>query len=129
MVETNYEVANGSVVLTGTKPCYVNLPNDLFTNLTDVTLEVWVTWAGGGPWQRIWDFGNSNLGEDSQGEATFTQSVFFTPDNGGGMVLSIFPNGIANQQVVSGPALGTGQQHHVVWTYSAAARTAWQISA
>ncbi len=118
-------IENGTVVLTGNKPSYVNLPNDLFTNFTDVTFEIWVTWKGGGVWQRIWDFGNNNQPEeDMQGEATFSQCVFLTPDNGGGMVLSIFPNGIANQQVVSGPALSANIRHHIVWSYSTAAQTA-----
>lgn len=118
-------IVNGEVVLTGTKPSYVNLPNDLFTNLTDVTFEIWVTWRGGGPWQRIWDFGNNNQpAEDLQGDATLSQSIFLTPNNGGGMVLSIFPTGIGNQQVVRGPALSVDARHHVVWTYAAAVKTA-----
>src|SRR5690349_16011931 len=49
-------IADGAVVLSGNKPSYVNLPNDLFKTLTNATFEIWVSWAGGPVWQRIWDF-------------------------------------------------------------------------
>jgi hypothetical protein len=115
-------VSNGEVVLSGVKPSYVDLPNELVDGLTDVTFEIWLTWNGGPVWQRIWDFGNSGQGEDLQGAAT--QSIFLTPNNGGVMDLSIFPNGIGGQQVINGTPLTPNVSHHVVWTYSAAATTA-----
>src|SRR6476661_7382146 len=40
-------IADGAVILSGNKPSYVNLPNDLFKTLTNVTFEIWVSWAGG----------------------------------------------------------------------------------
>src|SRR5262249_19783943 len=101
-------ISQGAVTLSGTKPSYVDLPNDLFTNLNSATLEIWVTWKGGGPWQRIWDFGNSSAGEDSQGAAS--ASIFLTPDNGGGMQLSIYPSAaVFGQQVLNAPRLSTGK--------------------
>jgi hypothetical protein len=112
----NASISNGSVVLSGTDS-YVNLPNNLVATFTNVTIELWATWNGGNNWQRIFDFGNSNNGEDVQGAAT--QSIFLTPNNGGGMVLSMFPDGIGGQQTVTGPALTTGAQHHIVWNYDA----------
>jgi hypothetical protein len=55
----------GSLTLTGAHSLeYVNLPNDIISGLNDATFEAWLTWNGGGPWQRIFDFGNSNGGED-----------------------------------------------------------------
>src|SRR6266567_777301 len=113
-------VNNGAVLLSGNKPSYVNLPNDLFVNLTNVTFEIWVTWNGGPVWQRIWDFGNNDNAEDIQGAAT--QSIFLTPNNGGGMDLSIFPNGIGGQQVVTAPALAIGGLHQIAWTYDASTK-------
>jgi hypothetical protein len=115
-------VTNGVVILSGNKPSYVNLPNDLVSNLTDVTFEIWLNWNGGPVWQRIWDFGNNTGGEDLQGVAT--QSIFFTPNNGAVMDLSIFPNGIGVQQVINAPPLNPGVMHHLVWSYSAATTTA-----
>lgn len=55
----------GSLTLAGGHTLeYVNLPNDIIHGLNDATFEAWLTWSGGGPWQRIFDFGNSNGGED-----------------------------------------------------------------
>ncbi len=115
-------IVDRAAVLSGTKPSYVNLPNDLVTGLTSASFAVWVTWNGGPVWQRIWDFGNNDNTEDLQG--TGTQSIFLTPNNGGGMVLSIFPNGIGGQQVITGPALAIGGLHQIVWTYDAPSKKA-----
>jgi hypothetical protein len=114
-------IHDNAVVLTGRKPSYVNLPNNLLDGLTDVTLEFWLTWSGGSVWQRLIDAGNSTAGEDNQGAAT--QSLFLTPNNGGVMDLSIFPDGIGGQQVINGPPLTPGTPHHLVWSYSQAATT------
>lgn len=55
----------GSLTLTGAHSLeYVNLPNDIISGLNNATFEAWLTWGGGGPWQRIFDFGNSGGGED-----------------------------------------------------------------
>ncbi len=43
---------------------YVNLPNGIVSGLHDATFEAWLTWNGGGSWQRIFDFGGSTSGED-----------------------------------------------------------------
>jgi hypothetical protein len=55
----------GSLTLSGGHSLeYVNLPNDIISGLNDATFEAWLTWGGGGNWQRIFDFGNSSGGED-----------------------------------------------------------------
>jgi hypothetical protein len=55
----------GSLTLSGAHSLeYVNLPNGIVSGLTDATFEAWLTWDGGPAWQRIFDFGNSNGGED-----------------------------------------------------------------
>lgn len=51
----------------GSSDEHVDLPNDVLNGLTDVTVEAWVTWGGGEPWQRIFDFGSSDGGEGEQG--------------------------------------------------------------
>jgi hypothetical protein len=43
---------------------YVDLPNGILSELTNATLEAWVTWNGGEPWQRVFDFGTTNVGEE-----------------------------------------------------------------
>ena len=66
----------GHVTLDGVDD-YVNLPNGLVSGLTDVTLVAWLAWNGGHCWQRVFDFGSSDAGEDNVGNAT--SSLFATP--------------------------------------------------
>jgi len=67
----------GHVTLDGTDD-YVNLPNGLLSGLTDATLVTWLAWNGGRHcWQRVFDFGSSDAGEDNVGDAT--SSLFATP--------------------------------------------------
>jgi len=56
---------------------YVNLPNGLLSGLTDATLVAWLAWNGGPCWQRVFDFGSTDAGEDRVGNAT--SSLFATP--------------------------------------------------
>jgi hypothetical protein len=64
----------GSLVLAGgTTDQFVDLPNGIIKSLTNATFEVWLTWAGGGNWQRIFDFGNPDTnveGAQSAGSST-----------------------------------------------------------
>lgn len=70
-------VAHGSVQqaqLTGTGAVnlsgdgdYVDLPNGIVSALSSGTFEVWLEWAGGDDWQRIFDFGISDEGEEGPG--------------------------------------------------------------
>ena len=66
----------GHVTLDG-KDDYVNLPNGLLSGLTDATLVAWLAWSGGPEWQRVFDFGSTDAGEDMVGNAT--SSLFLTP--------------------------------------------------
>lgn len=77
----------GVVALTGgAEGPYVDLPNGLVSSLTSVTLETWVTWAGGDAWQRIFDFGSSSAvaeGTPADGKTY----LFVTPTAGADGVL------------------------------------------
>jgi len=71
---------DGSATLTlagGTSNQYVDLPDGMISVLTDATFEVWLSWQGGGGWQRVFDFGDttSNVGRSY---------VFITPQRAGG---------------------------------------------
>jgi hypothetical protein len=66
----------GHATLDGTDD-YVNLPNGLISHLTDATLVAWLAWNGGPCWQRVFDFGSTDSGEDNVGNAT--TSLFATP--------------------------------------------------
>jgi hypothetical protein len=72
-------ISNNAVVLDG-QDGYVDLPNDLFTNLSSVTFEGWATDFGSAGWARIYDFGNSVGGEDQQGGGT--QYMFLSLPSG-----------------------------------------------
>jgi hypothetical protein len=72
----------GNLVLAGTDTDqYVELPAGIVSTLgPSVTIEVWLTWTGaGGPWQRIFDFGNSELAAGQQGAGV--TYLFVTPAN------------------------------------------------
>src|SRR6476659_3695179 len=58
-------VTGGALVLAGgvassdPAAAYLDLPNNLLTNVTAVTFEAWVQDTGSGGWARVWDFGDS----------------------------------------------------------------------
>lgn len=69
------------VLLGGVSDQYVALPPNLISRLgVSATIEAWVNWTGAGaPWQRIFDFGSSELGPGEQG--TGVSYLFVTPSN------------------------------------------------
>ena len=56
---------------------YVDIPNGVVSGLQSATFIVWLTWSGGVCWQRIFDFGISDKGEDQAGNSV--TSLFMTP--------------------------------------------------
>jgi hypothetical protein len=56
---------------------YVDIPNGVVSGLHSATFIVWLSWNGGPCWQRIFDFGVSDQGEDQAGDAV--TSLFMTP--------------------------------------------------
>jgi hypothetical protein len=62
------------------------LPSERSSELHAVTLEAWVTWRGGGAWQRVFDFGSSTAlpPEDAQarGKSYLFLSVITPPLEG-----------------------------------------------
>lgn len=73
---------------------YVDLPNHIINIHTNLTIETWITWYGSGAWERIFDFGTSDGGEDVV--------------NGNGNYLFLTPTGNANIRfAVREPVTGT----------------------
>jgi hypothetical protein len=70
--------SGGELTLDGTG--YVDLPNGMISALSDATFEAWFTHAGSVGWERVFDFGESDEGEDAQGFGT--SYIFYTPNNG-----------------------------------------------
>lgn len=62
---------NGAVVMSGARGEYVDLPNGIISELTDVTVVTWTNWVDGAAYGRVFDFGSNENGE---GEGTTGRS-------------------------------------------------------
>lgn len=94
---------------------YVDLPNGIVSSLSDATFEAWVTWTGGSAWQRVFDFGSNQGGEDAQG--TGETYLFLTPrhSNSSGVLRVAFStDGNANEtQINAAAALALDRETHL----------------
>ncbi len=83
-------VVGGKGVLSlngGSEGSYVNLPNGIISSLTSATIEAWVSWRGGGAWQRIFDFGDATGATPEDNPGVGRTYLFLTPQtdsNSGG---------------------------------------------
>jgi hypothetical protein len=80
---------------------YVDLPNGILSSLKNATLEAWITWAGGNPWQRVFDFGDSTASVPEGNQAGGKTYLFLTPKSAGGVVFSAFSLAGNPQEVVA----------------------------
>lgn len=116
---------SGAVVLTGaTSPeNYVDLPNGIVSALGSATFEAWLSWDGGAPWQRVFDFGSSVAAEDARegGDAY----LFLTPRSAADTVrLSFISSETSGEvQVNSTAPLPSGVVSHVAAVVDAQAAT------
>jgi hypothetical protein len=104
---------------------YIALPPGLFTVMTNVTIETWVTWkganAGGGTtWQRVFDFGDSQKGDNPQFSGNGIDFLFLAPVGGAGVVrFDALPGAGLPETILDGPgALPVGKEVHVTAVYS-----------
>jgi hypothetical protein len=66
---------------------YIDLPNGLISPLTQMTLECWTTWDGtSNVWQRVFDMGTSDGGEDVSPSGNATTWFCWCPLNGSNVV-------------------------------------------
>ncbi|MDB6017906.1 MAG: domain containing protein [Pedosphaera sp.] len=109
---------SGQLSLLGTNG-YVNLPNGLISSLTSLTIEAWVTWNGGGVWQRLFDFGSNSNGENNQGTGlTYLMLTPLSVNSTGVWRFAITTNSAGSESALTGSAaLPIGQQVHVAVTY------------
>ena len=121
----NGTVVNGQLSGTGTVALsgsiatenYVNLPNGIISGLGSATIEAWLTWNGGNPWQRIFDFGSSQDGQDQRGGGV--NYLFLTPSTSDAVPTvrvafqSMNPDTGGEVRVNSAAALPTGIEQHV----------------
>jgi hypothetical protein len=108
---------NGEVVFGDGLDQYVDLPNGIIKPLANATLETWVRWGGGGAWQRLFDFGSSDVGEGAQGFAVTSLYLTPLPANGPTTMLVGFKRANQDSQfetrVVSGAPLAVGITTHL----------------
>jgi hypothetical protein len=107
---------SGDLTLAGTTTDqYVNLPNGLISGLENATLEIWFTWSGGGAWQRLFDFGSSDMAEGTQGDGQ--TYLFLTPravDANGFLRVAYTSAGNENEILVTATAAAsTSPETHV----------------
>ena len=106
---------------------YVDLPNQLLSSRTNITLETWMTVESTQNWSRVMDFGTTSLGEltgpDARGYSG-TNYVMLSASNGTGPdqrfehVGGSSENagfGLISRDTVLSAIVGTRQ--HVVFTY------------
>lgn len=85
---------------------YVMLPANLLAGVTNFTIAVWVNWAGGNAWQRVFDFGNDS-----------TQYLFLTPSSGSGTLrFAVSTNSYFSEQILETSPPPVGQWEHVAVT-------------
>jgi hypothetical protein len=87
---------SGSVTMAGGQTDqHIELPAGMISALgNNATFEAWVNWAGGAFWQRIFDFGTSDVGAGNQGNGL--AFIFLTPlgqpAGGGGFLMVSMQN-------------------------------------
>lgn len=97
---------------------YVDLPNGIITALSDrATFETWTTWNGSSNnWERIFDFGNSDGGEDISGGAGASYYIFLTPQSGETTLRFGMNNPLPErvELTINDDSLPAGIEHHLV---------------
>jgi fibronectin type 3 domain-containing protein len=83
---------------------HVTLPAGV-ASYHEISISTWVYWNGGGNWQRLFDFGNSQ-----------SSYMMLTPNSGGGMRFTISHGGV--EQQLNTTALPIGRWVHVAVTLS-----------
>lgn len=128
----NAVITDGEAVLPGGTTSsdpgsgYVDLPNNLLTNFTAITVEAWFTDTGSGTWARVWDLGNSAGGEDIADNGS--RYMFLTLPNGAGNLAgNIRINDRGGDHTVEwvGGRPPVDEEAHVVWSTDGANTTAW----
>lgn len=115
---------DGAVTLAGhMSDQYVDLPNGILSALASVTLEMWLTWAGGSEWQRILDFGNDQKGVEGSQSSGDTY-LFVTPrlpEDGQNLLRVAYQRGIGYSEVRldATRTLPAGRLTQVAVTYDA----------
>jgi hypothetical protein len=105
-------LGDGQLALAGERSGqFVDLPNGIISGLSSATFEAWLTWQGGGDWQRIFDFGSSSAGEGAPGPSG-TSYLFLTTESAAdptrvsprALRAAYSQNGVNDEEICHGPA-------------------------
>jgi hypothetical protein len=117
---------DGTVALDGTSG-FVYLPDDIISNYTSVSFEIWTTPNSNPTWARLFDFGDNQGGPGTGGaggtggNGTYWTYLCFS-DGSGAYHGDI--QGLKGESIIRGPTPAAGVYHQVVFTVDAAAQTA-----
>jgi len=106
---------------------YIDLPDGIISALgTQATFEMWFTWKGATSvgWQRIFDFGSSNGGENTSDGGWKSRYIFLTPLSGDQTLRFGYNKPGPVERRIEGARLANGSQQHVVVTWDDATTTA-----
>ncbi|HNR97837.1 MAG TPA: hypothetical protein PKX48_04065 [Planctomycetota bacterium] len=123
---TGHQISNAAGVFPdpgdpGKQPpgAYIDLPNGIVSTLgRNATFEAWFTWNGPSSsyWQRIFDFGTSNTGEDWSSGAEVSTYTFLTPLSGGNTMRFGYRTDTTERWVETAvPPIGAETHVAVVW--------------
>jgi Concanavalin A-like lectin/glucanases superfamily len=114
---------DGTVVLNGSSG-FVYLPDDIISNYTSITFEIWTTPTSNPTWARLFDFG-TNQGGKGTGGAGGTGgnglTWFYLCLNDG--VSGSYRADINPGGAMTGPQPAPGQLHHLVFSIDAVTKT------
>ncbi len=118
---------DGTVSLDGVSG-FVYLPDDLVSNYTSISYEIWTTPTTEPTWARLFDFG-TNQGGKGTGGAGGTGGNGITWDylcfnDGSGDFHGDLNSTSDGESIILGPSPTAGNYHHVVFTVDAVAQTA-----
>jgi hypothetical protein len=118
---------NGTVLLDGSSG-FIYLPDDIISNYTSVTFEVWTTPTTEPTWARLFDFG-SNQGGPGTGGAGGTGGNGLTWNylclsDGSGHYHGDLQSPTSGESIILGTSPTAGIYHHLVFTVDAVAKTA-----
>jgi glucose/arabinose dehydrogenase len=117
MVSGNVTFNLGAADLPGADDDYINLPASMIDidSYTDASFEAWFSYRGGGPWQRVFDFGRTLQFGGSAGEGR--DYVFYTPNSGDGdnrAAITDAGGGAPEDRAIGDGILALDQMYHLV---------------
>ncbi|MBN1588734.1 MAG: hypothetical protein JW888_04395 [Pirellulales bacterium] len=101
---------------------YIDLPNGTISALgNQATFETWFTWNGGGTYQRIFDFGTSDIGEDSSTGGPNNRQIMLVPyGNYSRLGLWVHDSDDTYKAVFADALLLDNAEHHIAVTWDGA---------